>query len=577
MPGPRAYRFDQFVLDLSRQRLATSDGRALSISGRAYDVLLFLIERRERVVGKDELIHAVWPRTIVEENNLNQAISSLRRALGDSRGTPRLILTVSGRGYRFIGDAQPVVIAPDAAPHGKSRALVSVAVLPFQPLVGTSGDEALEFGIADTLINRLSLLPGVAVAPLSSVRRYAGSDASPIAAGRDLGVATVLEGHVLLRDGRVRMNARLLDVEDGTARWSGSFDAKMLDFLTVQDTLAGQLAHVLAAHLGSEERARVAQPHTRDVEAWQLYLNGRYQWSRRNFQGLQRAIECFAAAAERDPRFALPVAGLADAWAVLGVFTLLPPGDAFPKARAAAERAIALDPGIAEAHASLGHVLTQYDHDWSGGERLYRHALSLKPNYPLARLWLANSSLMQGRHAEALREGLQSQALEPDSVIYAANSSMIRYHLRDHDTARAQLTALVESTPEAFLPRRYLARLHAVSGDGEAALALLDGLPAGGPGALSDKGRALAAAGRLEAARAEIARLEELGRHGFGVGYDIALVQAALGEREAALAALERAPQDLSQMVGFLNCEPGLDLLRDDARVREVSRALGLG
>jgi len=213
VPAPRAYRFDHFRLDLAKQRLCGAGGSPLPVSGRAYDVMLYLVENRDRVVTKDELLKAVWPRTFVEENNLNQAVSSLRRALGDSREAPRLILTVAGRGYRFIGDAQPETAGAAVRATEPAVPPKSVAVLPFLPLVGASGDQALELGMADTLINRLSALPGVAVSPLSSVRRFAGIEVSPISAGEELNVSSIVEGHIQVRDGRVHVNARLLQAE----------------------------------------------------------------------------------------------------------------------------------------------------------------------------------------------------------------------------------------------------------------------------------------------------------------------------------------------------------------------------
>ena len=577
MSAPRAYRFDRFRLDLARQRLCGAVGETLPVAGRAYDVLLYLIEHHERDVTKEELLKAVWPRTIVEENNLNQAVSALRRALGDSRGAPRLILTVAGRGYRFVGDVQPESAARAARAGESAAPAKSVAVLPFQPLGGSSGDQALELGMADTLINRLSALPGVVVAPLSSVRRFAGSEISPLKAGEELNVSSVVEGHVQIRDGRVHLNVRLLQVTDGAAAWTGAFDERIDDFFTLQNALAGQLARALAVHLTDDARRQLARRHTDDVEAWQLYVNGQYHWSQRNPEGLRRAIEYYEAAEARDPHFALPVAGLSDAWAVLGVFELRPPGEVFPKARTAAERAITLDPQLAEAHAALGHVLVQFDRDWQGGERLYRHALSLKPTYAQATMWLANDCLFQGRHEEALREGQHAQSLEPTSFAYASNVGMIRYFLRDYDTAIPQLAAIVEAAPGAELPRRHLARVHLARREGVEALQLVEHLPDVGPGWLGDRGRAYATLGRIDDARAELAKLEALGRKGFGVGYETALVHAALGDQSAALAALERGLRDSSQLIGFLNSEPAFDAMRNDPRFRAVSQALGLG
>jgi DNA-binding winged helix-turn-helix (wHTH) protein/TolB-like protein/Flp pilus assembly protein TadD len=629
------------------------------MSSRAYDVLVYLIDNRVRVVSKDDLLKAVWPRVVVEENNLTQAISALRRALGDMRDASRFIITVPGRGYRFVGDVKvdteesaaplaaisaPQIVAPmpvepavvaahraaidnvPAAPettvevvlegsaampppeqpvHSRRWLLAglggvalaaavggilwsrrsaqtvrmprSIAVLPFKPLVEQAPDQAMELGMAETLINRLSNLPDVAVTPLSSVRRYAGSEQDPLAAGRDLDVAAVIEGHVQFQPDRVRLTARLLDVQTGAALWSGSFDEKPDDYFALQDSLARQIVDALSVELSEEDRQQLTQHYTESVEAWQLYLNGRFHWDRRNEEGLRKAIEYYEAAERVDPRFALPAAGLADAWAVLGVFGIRPPGEAFPPARVAAERAISLDSRLAEAQAALGHILVQQLRDWEGGERQYRHALKLKPTYAQGVMWLGNNHAFQGRLPEALVEAQLAQSLEPMSVAFAANVGLIRYFMRDYDAALAQLAGLVEAAPQALLARNHLARVYCARGEAGKAVQLLEGHPGPVPGSFSNLGRAYALDGQVDAARREIARAEDLGKRGFGVGFDLAIVHAALGEREPALAALERGEHDMSQMIGFLNSEPGLDSIRNEPRFRAVSQRLRLG
>ena len=666
----RAYRFDQYCVDLVQNRVTGPDGVALAVSSRAYDVLVYLIENRSRVVSKDDLLKAVWPRIVVEENNLTQAISTLRRALGDMRDASRFIITVPGRGYRFVGDVQvdteepapppaaislqkivarepvePSVVAaheatrevvpeateatvdvvqqasaatsavapkaPAAAPVPEqpaySRRLLltglgglavaaavggvlwsrrsgqtarmprSIAVLPFKPLVEQAPDQAMELGMAETLINRLSNLRDVTVTPLSSVRRYAGSEQDPLAAGRDLDVAAVIEGHVQFQPDRVRLTARLLDVQTGAALWSGSFDEKPADYFALQDSLARQLVDALAVDLSEEAQQRLTQHYTENVEAWQLYLNGRFHWDRRNEEGIRKAIEYYEAAERVDPRFALPAVGLADAWAAFGVFGVIPPGEAFPRARLAAERAISLDGQLADAQASLGHVLVQQLRDWAGGERQYRYALKLNPNYAQAFFWLGNLHAYKGRLPEALVETQRAQSLEPMSLAFAANVGLIRYFMRDYDAALAQLEGLVEAAPQALLARNHLGRVYSAMGKAGKAVRVLEGHPGTMAGSFSNLGRAFALDGRVDAARREIARVEELGQRAFGVGFDLAIVHAALGERELALAALERGERDMSQMIGFLNNEPGLDLIREDPRFRAVSQRLGLG
>jgi DNA-binding winged helix-turn-helix (wHTH) protein/TolB-like protein/Flp pilus assembly protein TadD len=645
---PRAYRFDQYCVDLVQNRVTGPDGVALAVSSRAYDVLVYLIENRSRVVSKDDLMKAVWPRIVVEENNLTQAISALRRTLGDMRDGSRFIITVPGRGYRFVGDVQvdteapalpPAAVSPqniaarelvepsvvvaheatlEVAPEVPAAAPVpeqpaysrrflltglgglavaaaiggvlwsrrsgqtarmprSIAVLPFKPLVEQAPDQAMELGMAETLINRLSNLPDVTVTPLSSVRRYAGSEQDPLAAGRDLDVAAVIEGHVQFQPDRVRLTARLLDVQTGAALWSGSFDEKPADYFALQDSLARQLVDALAVDLSEEAQQRLTQHYTENVEAWQLYLNGRFHWDRRNEEGIRKAIEYYEAAERVDPRFALPAVGLADAWAAFGVFGVIPPGEAFPRARLAAERAISLDGQLADAQASLGHVLVQQSRDWAGGERQYRYALKLNPTYAQAFFWLGNLHAYKGRLPEALVETQRAQSLEPMSLAFAANVGLIRYFMRDFDAALAQLEGLVEAAPQALLARNHLGRVYSAMGKAGKAVQVLEGHPGPMVGSFSNLGRAYALNGQVDSARREIARVEDLGKRGFGVGFDLAIVYAALGERELALAALERGEGDVSQMIGFLNSEPGLDSIREDPRFRAVSQRLGLG
>jgi DNA-binding winged helix-turn-helix (wHTH) protein/TolB-like protein/Flp pilus assembly protein TadD len=647
---PTAYVFEGFRLDLARRRLTDPDGRALPLSARAYDVLVHLVEHRVRVVSKDELMRAVWSRVVVEENNLNQAIYNVRKALGDSRDVPRFIMTVAGRGYQFVADTRPdrgdaataapaaaelpapaeppiptpaiadaeattldVAAAPVAAPTpvpapspvrlsrrwllgagGAAMAALagaayrlgrpartgglpsSVAVLQFKPLVESAANEAIELGITESMINRLSELPGIVVSPLSSARRFSGQSVDPREAGRMLRVAAVLDGHVQVDKDRLRLTARLIDVDDGRSLWAGSFNERLDDFFDVQQSLANQVVQTLSLELSDAQRKRLARRDTTDAEAWQLYLNGRYHWDRKTEDGILRSIEFYQAAAARDPQFALPHAGLADAYAVLGVFNVRPPTAVFPLSRAAAERAVELDGQLGEAHASLGHVATQYDRDWREGERLYRHALGLRPAYAKAVMWLANNHLMQGRIPEALAEARQAQFLEPMSLTFAANIGMVLSYAGRLDAALEQLTGLVEASPDSPVVRHHLARLHVFRGEPAEAIRRLEGFTARAPGSLANLGRAYALAGRTGDARTEIARLQDLGAQGFGVGFDMALIYAALDERGSALSALERALTDHSQMVGFINVDPGFDRLRDEPRFRAVVDQLGL-
>lgn len=639
----QVYRFADFTFELAKRRLRGPDGAVIPLSGRAYDVLAHLVENRDRVVGKDELINAVWPHSVVEDNNLNQAISTVRRALGDSRDAPKFIVTVAGRGYQFIGDVSPLVDgaaehdeaaarqASDAIRHEssddtgssaklpisdqspasgqdvraprravlfgmaaaaaaaigigvwwnrsgqRSRLPKSIAVLPFKPLLPEARNPAMELGVTELLINRLSRLPGVVVAPLSSVMRFAAVEVDPLEAGRKLRVEAVVHGNLQVHDDRVRLTARLLAVDDGASLWANNFTEPLGELLAVQDTLAIQLVDALTRELSSETRTGLLMPETKDVEAWQLYANGRYQVDRRDASSLRRAIEFFDGALRRDPRFALASAGLSDAHTLTAVFGIEPVAKAFGLARRTAQRAMELDPRLPAAQMSLGHVVTQYDLDLVAGRTLYLQALKLQPDYARAMAQMALNLTQAGDLASAGDYIRKAQTLEPANLSFLALSGWVRYFTRAYDDSERELLRLVEAAPQAALPRQFLAHVLLVRGKGAEVQRLLEGRNDPAPTSFSNLGRAYAQTGNVRGARAEIDRLEVLGSKGFGVGFEQALIFLELAERDRALAGLERGMDDHSQLQGYLNVEPALDSLRNEPRFRAVSRRLALG
>jgi DNA-binding winged helix-turn-helix (wHTH) protein/TolB-like protein len=637
----RSYRFADFTLDLARRRLSGNGQDTLPLTGRAFDVLAYLLLNRERMVSKRELMDAVWPQAVVEDNNLTQAISVLRRVLGDSRETPQFIATIAGRGYQFVGQARPVgeaapeadvaavplaappleiapmpppaappvqVAAPPAPvtppaklsrrgllagagaaavatvagaawllrPRPAPRLPASIAVLPFKPLLGNAGNAAIEIGVAELLINRLSNLPDVVVKPLSSVRRFSAAEQDPLQAGRELGVAAVVDGYVQIEQGNVRLTARLLDVASGQSLWAGNYTETLGDFFAVQDSLVTQLVNALAVDLSPEARQRLTAHSTVDPEAWQLYANGRYHLDRRDPEGIVRARNYFDAAITRDPRFALAVTGLSEAWALAGTFALQPPVAAFEQARQAANRALKIDPALPQALVAMGHVMTQLDHDWEGGRRLYRQALSLAPNTAWAHSFLALNVVQSGRVETAIEAIGRAQSLEPAAIGIMAVNGFIRYHARQFEVSRRQLEAVLQSAPTAVLPRQFLARTLLALGDARGVIRLLEGRNDTAPGSFSSLARAYAMVGNSRGLQAEIERVEREGTRGFGVGFDLALVHLAASAKDRALESLERALGDHSQMIGYINVEPALDPLRNEPRVREIARQIGL-
>lgn len=461
-------------------------------------------------------------------------------------------------------------------PKPSSRLPASIAVLPFKPLMSAARDEAIEIGVAELLINRLSVLPGVVVMPLSSVRRYASPEQDPLQAGRELDVAAVVDGYVQIRDGNVRLTARLLDVATGESLWAGSYTEQIGNFFAVQDSLASQLVDALASDVPLDARRRLVAHSTSDAEAWQLYANGRYQLQLRDPRGFLSAKEYFLAAERLDPRFALATTGLSEAWALAAVFGMVQPVEAFAEARGAAKRALAIDPQLPQALVALGHVKTQFDHDFEGGRSLYRQALTLAPDAAGTFANLALNTAQSATISSALDYINRAQALEPAAMPFMALGGFIEYFARRYDSARHRLSGILESAPDAVLPRQFLARVLLALGQGQAVLRLLGGRNETAPGSFSNLGRAYAQVGEVDAARQEIARVEGLGAQGFGVGFDLALMHLSLGENDRALAALERAVDDHSQMIGYLNVEPALEPIRADTRFRAVAKRIGL-
>ena len=362
-PKPHIFEFGDFSVDASK-RLLLRGGEPVQLTPKVFDTLLYLIEHRGAVLSKNELMAAIWPDTVVEENNLGQNISKLRGVLGESRDENRYIVTVPGRGYSFvadvkrgagdtsmrgpesqnapqadIGEASGAVVGVPSQPvrrrgKWKSRFQIAllaggvavglglagvylwrvrtqpaagqpvrtIAVLPFKPLVAGNRDEVLELGMADTLISRLSGIRDLSVRPLSMVRRYGGSEQGPFAAGRELRVEAVLDGHILRLGERVRVSARLVSVGDEKQLWAGQFDEKFTDIFAVQDSISERVAGELALRLTGQERERLAKRYTADAGAYELYLKGRFFIS---LAQPKRAIELFEQAVGRDPNFAL--------------------------------------------------------------------------------------------------------------------------------------------------------------------------------------------------------------------------------------------------------------------------------
>jgi TolB-like protein/Flp pilus assembly protein TadD len=456
----------------------------------------------------------------------------------------------------------------------RSAAPGSIAVLPFKLLGSEASDEYLGAGMADALITKLSNIRQISVRPTSAVIKYAGKQTTdPLAAGRELGVDSVLEGTIQRRNDRVRVTVQLISVRESRPLWAHSFDERFTDIFTVQDSISAQVAQALTLKLTGEERRLLAKRSTDNVEAYQSYLKGRYFMVRRNEEGLRKAISYFTEAIELEPDYALAYAGLADAHSVLGFYQFggLAPDEGYKRARAAATRAIELDETLAEAHTSLALARLDVDHDVEGAEREYRRSIELNPNYAAAHHWYSDFLAMMGRQDEAMAEIERAIELDPLSLVINATLGERLFYARRYDEAAAQLRKTLEMD-ESFGPAHYLLGLtYEQQGMYDEALVELSRareLFGGSPWLVAALGHTLAMAGRRSEAHKALVELKEMSRHGNVSPYDMATVYTGLGEQTQAFEWLQklRKPQIEHQ----LKADPRMDRLRLDPRFQEM-------
>ncbi|MDQ3742959.1 MAG: tetratricopeptide repeat protein [Acidobacteriota bacterium] len=582
----RVYEFGPFRLNVT-EGLLLCDGRPVPLAPKALAILSVLVRKSGCLVEKSELMETVWPDTFVEESNLTQNIFTLRKLLGKDAHGRSYIETVSRRGYRFMAEVRefrdgglPPAAADDGVspPGGGRRALTSIAVLPFSLIGEGSGDEYLKLGMADALITRLSNIRKIVLRPTSAVRKYVSHEQDSIRLGQKLGVDAVLEGAIRRRGEHVRITVQLVSVRGETTLWAESFNEKFTDIFAVEDSISEQVAAALILKLTSDEKRRLTKHYTEDVEAYQAYLKGRYFWNKRTEEGMRKGVECFRRAIELDPLYALAYAGLADSYNLLGIYNVSAPREIFPKARAAAVKALEIDDTLAEAHTSLAHVLQYFDWDWSGAEREYRRALELNPDYATTHHWYANYLITMGRHTEAMEEMRRAQRLDPLSPIIEGNIGNHLYYTRRYDQAIKHFQKMLEMEPDFYGTHSNLGGVYEQKGmyeeaisEFEKALALDDNLST-----RAWLGHAYAIAGQTAAAHEVINDLKERAESRYISPYDIAMIYVGLGEREQAFAWLDRAYKDRSDSLVWLQIDPRLDSIRSDPRLIDLTERVGL-
>jgi TolB-like protein/Tfp pilus assembly protein PilF len=451
----------------------------------------------------------------------------------------------------------------------------SLAVLPFQTLGTNSPDKFLELGMADAVITKLANTGRITVRPTSAIQQYAGTHLSPQEIGREQGVDAVLDGRIQRDSDRVRLTVQLIRVRDGLQLWADTFDRKVTDVFALEDALADLAAQSIRLKLTGAETLKFTKRSTENPAAYEAYMKGRYFWNKRTDSGLKKGLDYFQQAIKLDPGFAEAYVGVADSYATLGLYAVLPPKEAFPAAKEAGTRALRMDDSLAAAHATLGFINFYYDWNASVANNEFRRALAENPHYAMAHSWYGESLAAKGDYSEALAEAQTALQDDPLSMIVSSNAGWTFALAGQYDRAVETLKKAIEIDP-AF-PRTHFRLAELYEQRGEYALAIPEfeqavQLSAGDPYYEGSLGHAYGASGNFGQARRVLQSLQSRPADQYVPPYAIALIHAGLGEKDQAFQWLQKAVEDRSTPMVFLRSDPELAGLRSDPRFALLAR-----
>lgn len=599
------------------------NGEEVRIEPKAMEVLLRLAAAPGEVVAADDLIDTVWGGRPISDNPVYKCVAQLRKALGDDQASPRFIETIPKKGYRLLAGVSAAEI-PDGPVDKPERfrpraylfflALAAILILlvawwryEFHPLSATperetarpatnenqpviavlpftdlseKGDQAyFAHGMAEEVLHKLARNPGLKVIARTSSFSFASDNADIQTIAETLGVKYVLEGSVR-RDGkRIRVTAQLIDASDSAHLWSEAYDTTLTDVLGIQDDIAHRIMRSLTTRMDADD-SQARRPDTQTVvpEAYDLYLEGRYYLDRFDIEKVQRARDRFRQALDIDPGYGAAWAGLADSYTTLNYLAFLRPEEAAQITRAAAERALKLDPDLAGAHAALATVLTDYYFDWPAAETHFRKALELNPSYATAYQLYAEFLRDMGRFDEGLEMIRSAQSLEPLAVFNQLVEGIILDLGRRHAEAIGHYERLLALHPELEMTHFFLALAQGHLGCMDQGMASLEKADPGRrfPDAVSTRGAFYAASGRTEEARAVLTELDELSQQRYVSPFLYAVIYLSLGEHERAIDLLEQAVQEHSWFVRLYGILPELDPLRENPRFQRLLESVGL-
>lgn len=644
------YEFGPFRLDPEKPCL-WRDGEPVSLTPKAVETLLVLVQQSGKLVEREQLMNAIWPDTFVEDNNLNFNVSVLRKALGKNENGEQYIKTFPRQGYRFSAQVREVTeevpslspFSPHAAEKHSRSAVLSdgsevsvaaeplelsrdtatlpraddptnrklyaalavallfavgaaawmfwprpqpaspspaaaptirtIAVLPIKPLRNEENDRTLSLGVTDTLVTKLGGLPSILVRPVSN----AGPEPDPIEIGRRINADAVLEATLQRSDNRLRINARLLRVADGSLIWSASFDENETDLFKLQDALSLQLTQSLGARLNPTDLELLTKRDTQNREAFKVYWRGRFFLEKRD---PEKAIAQFQEALILDPSYAVAYAGLADAYIWQASFTSGADKELYGKAKTATDQALKLDPNLAEAYSSLGRIQHWYDWDWEGAEKSFRRAIELNPNSVNARQFYSRLLTTLGRYDEGLNEMYKAQELDPRSADLGVPLSGILERRGALDESLRVLESILEMDKDSKFARRGIANVYLLKGEytkvlelGKAAFPMPNDADFAWASMLAT---AYHRVGQLDKARAMRDRLKRMAETDPKSLYFLAFHDSEIGRKDDAIAALQKCIDMREERVVTTKDEPRFAGLKDDPRYHEILRKLNL-
>jgi DNA-binding winged helix-turn-helix (wHTH) protein/TolB-like protein len=465
---------------------------------------------------------------------------------------------------------------------GADLSVRTIAVLPFKSLEAEAGNNGmLGLGMADAVIIRLNKVQRLSILPTSTVIRYTGRENDPLALGQALGVDAVLDGTIQRSGERVRVTVQLIGISSGRTIWSDKFDEQFTNIFAVQDSISERVAGALALQITGDQKKQITARQTDNTEAYQAYVMGLYLWNKRTRDGLEKAVEYFQQAINKDPNYALAYAMLADSLYLTAYyeFNTEPSRDVFMKAKAAATRALELDDNLAEAHTAMATILSDFDGDIDASGREHRRAIEVNPNYAIAHLRYGWFLSIRGPLDKVIQEMKRAQELDPLSPTTNGALAGALIFVRQYDESIKYSQRALELDPDSYIPRMNLAWCYGAKGMYDQALAEYQkAQPLGGDrwDVLAGIGHTQALAGRRAEAEKAILKLQEIARKDKRALYNIALIYGALGDKDRAFELLEKAMDARSVMFRDLRLDPDLDVLKADPRFNSLLERRGI-